>query len=91
MKANKKTLNNGRYLRAAECQYSIKEGQAATFPETNADRIRNMTDEELAEFIQENLSCNCGSCFLEEKCMGTRKCCYEIYLEWLQSPVEVRE
>ena len=56
--------------------------------QTNADRIRNMSDEELAEFLKEvsenclaeyypcrNENCNGGDCFKED------------ILEWLQSSV----
>ena len=41
---------------------------------TNADRIRSMSDEELADFIRE----------LNEECID----CKDIVLEWLQSEAE---
>ena len=57
---------------------------------TNADRIRSMTDEELATFISEiadecerNTECNqhCYGCDIEY-------CVRESCLKWLQQPVE---
>ncbi len=56
---------------------------------TQADHIRSMSDEELAEFIRElNESCLAGAgmvdCSRNEDC----KNCKGILLEWLQSEVE---
>lgn len=58
-----------------------------TKPKTNADRIREMSDEELA-VIMENYICDmaqdagmCGSYDGREQC---RDCC----LAWLRAPVE---
>lgn len=59
-------------------------------PKTNADRIRNMSDEELAEFLDDvegrgisyqyaNLPCDC--CYEKTECS---KC----WKEWLQSKAE---
>jgi len=60
-------------------------------PQTNADRIRSMTDEELAEFI--GFACQDAFAYgarLRDKMMvypfGTR----EETLGWLKSPVEER-
>ena len=51
-------------------------------PMTNADRIRSMNDEELAEFLDENAEyCHVGLCKDGETC---RICC----LRWLQMPAE---
>lgn len=56
---------------------------------TNADRIRSMSDEELAEFIRElNKGCLAGTgevdCSKNEYCID----CKGVVLEWLQSEVE---
>lgn len=56
---------------------------------TQADRIRAMSDEELAEFIRElNECCLAGAgmvdCSRNEDCID----CKGIVLEWLQSEVE---
>ena len=52
---------------------------------TNADRIRSMPDEELAEFLDENADyCHVGLCKDGETC---RICC----LRWLQMPAEEDE
>ncbi len=48
--------------------------------QTNADRIRNMTNEELAEVIMCPYGSVDGLCNNEENCV---KCC----LEWLESEV----
>lgn len=47
-------------------------------PQTNADRIRAMTDEELAKILN-------GGCPPGAKCYGR---CGTCWLEWLRSPVE---
>lgn len=52
---------------------------------TNADRIRAMSDEELAEFIARPCSCT-----VAPECDGYRECgndlCLNHLLTWLQSP-----
>lgn len=63
-------------------------------PQTNADRIRSMTDAELTRFFAEN--CGCG-----EWCMHNRSgacarkdeysCCLDVWHDWLKAPVEVEE
>ena len=50
-------------------------------PDTNADRVRAMSDEELAEFI----SC-CGCPDHARDCTGS---CKDCTMEWLQQPAEV--
>lgn len=52
----------------------------ATFPQTNADRIRNMTDEELVDVIHCPL--------VEVDGCHTGKSCALCILRWLRSPVE---
>lgn len=47
---------------------------------TNADRIRAMTDEELAEFIS---TCGCP-----DHARDCRASCAKCTLEWLQQPAE---
>lgn len=56
----------------------------ATFPQTNGDRIRAMTDEELAKLLKSGTFI-CGR--LGDVCKdmpGCEECC----LVWLRSPVE---
>ena len=78
-------LDNGRYLRGVECQYSYIDEPR----QTNADRIRNMSDEELAEFLINFWSKTvCDHCtkFIED-----RPChheCEQGFLEWLQAEVK---
>ena len=49
-------------------------------PMTNADRIRAMSDEELADFIT-----NCG-CY--DHARDCRASCKDCTLDWLKQPVE---
>lgn len=60
----------------AECLVGVNK----TSPMTNGDRIRAMSDEELAEF---NSFCQ----HIDEEC--TMKGCIACVLEWLKQPAEV--
>ncbi len=55
---------------------------------TNGDRIRAMTDKELAEFLAKRYPL-CTRCFFRRTCskdpIGV---CFECCLVWLRSPVE---
>ena len=55
-------------------------------PQTNADRIRNMSDEELAD----TLFASCLEIMKLEECTNTDNCgvCKRCVLEWLQSEAE---
>ena len=71
---------------------TLKEwADAVSNPQTNADRIRGMSDEELAEWMAINTDCffckvkNKNICSLDE---GT---CTEEWKFWLKSPVEVQD
>lgn len=56
--------------------------------QTNADRIRAMSDEELAEFLAKRYVL-CTRCFFKRTCskdpIGV---CLECWLAWLRSPAE---
>lgn len=56
---------------------------------TNADRIRNMSDEELADSL--TATAKCDECFVikehESYCLST-SACRQKHLEWLQSEAE---
>lgn len=55
---------------------------------TNADRIRNMSDDELAEFMSENTSYYyCGVRCKDRPKSPTESSCFR-WLEWLQSEAE---
>ena len=54
-------------------------------PETNADRIRRMSDEELAEHIWGKFGCPDGKTNVTCGYVGECKGCW---LEWLKHPVE---
>ena len=59
-------------------------------PRTKADRIRAMSDEELAELIGDNIDC----CICKKEIFQTTECpgsiligeknCYEVWLDWLK-------
>jgi hypothetical protein len=53
---------------------------------TNADRIRAMSDEELAEVLG-NLV-HCGGCPMRDNCKVDDLPCNNVMLEWLQQPAE---
>lgn len=71
-----------------ECAVDEDCGLFVDKPMTNADRIRAMTDEELADWI-ELLLCpeNCPDEQMGEACARTS--CDGCWLSWLKSPVEV--
>ena len=56
---------------------------------TNADRIRNMSDEELAELLFNKSRCdNCfADCNDKDNCQSLGSC-YSRHLDWLQSEAE---
>ena len=56
--------------------------------QTNADRIRNMTDDELAEFLAYNAYCE--ECYVkkDDSCCYPDGTCKQKHLEWLQSEAE---
>jgi len=54
-------------------------------PQTNADRIRQKSDEELARYYAKRIA-RCYGCEAV-----TEDDCYECQLDWLKSPVEVDE
>ena len=57
-------------------------------PMTNADRIRAMSDKELAELMRSMMDCDsCGNMF-SFKCDGSYEHCSSVCLKWLQQPAE---
>ena len=56
---------------------------------TNADRIRNMSDEELAEFLCSFRSCDADE-YICEGCKATKYCRagHAGTIDWLQQPTE---
>lgn len=54
-------------------------------PLTNYDRIRAMTDEELAEWIAEYTDCLCG--IHKPGCSKTKGTCVATWLDWLKQEV----
>lgn len=56
-------------------------------PKTNADRIRAMSDEELAEVLGKLV--HCGGCPMRDNCKVDNLPCNNVLLEWLKQPAEV--
>lgn len=68
----------------AFCGY-VKSQCECEKPQTNADRIRAMSDEELAEWFAETVGCKL--CDRLGLCKGNTEC-KEAYLQWLKSEVK---
>ena len=69
-------------ISALRQQETVAKCNGLNEPLTNAQKIRAMNDEELAEFLDENAEyCHVGLCKDGETC---RICC----LKWLQQPAE---
>lgn len=60
--------------------------EVVTIKRSNADRIRNMSDKELAEWINTKNTCSQCVCELESVCM--KEPCVNGILCWLQSEAE---
>ena len=55
---------------------------------TNAQKIRAMSDKELAELMRSMMNCDsCGNMF-SFKCDGSYEHCSSVCLKWLQQPAE---
>lgn len=67
---------------AKDCRYR-------TEPKTNADRIRAMTDEELAVFL-DDISNGCDNCPKRRYCLFDTEedNCRDAFLKWLKEEVE---
>ena len=66
--------------------------KAANKPTTNADRIRAMSDEELAAWIAELSDCETCKCDAKHpkhpKCWVNDETCASTWLDWLKEEVE---
>lgn len=82
------------YCKTTYCIYPEFPHSAVSYTfaklKTNVDSIRNMTDEELAEWIIH--IAYCSDCPIDrqcpinaEQCQGNRSKCYLAWLEWLKS------
>lgn len=79
--ANMTVLNGNTYCDSVPC--SLKDELPK---QTNADRIRAMSDEELAEFASHYISC--GYCDVKTIGGGCGNGCKKNLLKWLQSEAE---
>ncbi len=59
---------------------------------TNADRLRSMSDEQLAIWIAETSNCS-DWCILIEQCKTKPdyECCVNVWLKWLKEELEGNE
>ena len=64
-----------------------REAEITAPPKSNADRIRQMTDEELAEFLEKNCSCPNCCVYHPASCKHIRAQCIEGYNKWLRKEV----
>lgn len=72
----------------AHCHHCGYEGKfSGGLPISNADRIRGMTDEELAKFLSECVDCSTCCIASPENC-GTEESCEKAFCDWLKQPVE---
>ena len=84
-------MNNCKYCKAGcalRCEENLKECKGH-IPMSNADRIRAMSDEELAVFLSRDLKEPCDYCQLavfEGAC--TEKLCDDAMMKWLQQPAK---
>lgn len=67
-------------------EYLVKKGREAMVM-TNAQRIKSMTDEELAKFLSEFVDCS-TCCIVNPKNCGTEETCEKAFCDWLKQPVE---
>ena len=79
-----KCTNCGHYFRREDFPMCVLD--EAPKPITNADRIRAMTDEELAELFAND---NCGYCRIHDFCFdkGCAINCEDVWLDWLKQEV----
>ena len=55
---------------------------------TNAQKIRAMSDKELAELMRSMMDCDSCRNMFSFKCDGSYEHCLSVCLEWLQKPSE---
>lgn len=72
------------------CRGCIHNAEDHYKPITNAGRIRNMTDEELADLLEKIAlhTCTVLDCIQKEEKKGHITYCEECFLEWLQAEVK---
>lgn len=71
-----------------ECAVDEDCGLFKPKPQTNADRIRSMSDEELANMMEDNGDCPTRDCpYNAVETYITRKECKMCWLEWLKAEV----
>ena len=66
-------------------RYPVSDFRFPTKP-SNADRIRAMTDEELANFVSLRCGWTCAECPVGKECNGDE--CFSTWLDWLKEEVD---
>lgn len=63
----------------------VEPPKADAVKQTNADRIRAMTDEELADMMEDSVECPLIACPQDDKGANiTRRDCRKCWLDWLK-------
>jgi len=70
------------------CDDCVKGDKWEERPLTNADKIRAMTDEELAKWFCDKVSCGCECLALCRNCGRDDKSCSQAWLNWLKQEVQ---
>lgn len=70
------------------CDDCVKGDKWEERPLTNADKIRAMTDEELAKWFCDKVSCGCECLALCRNCGRNDKSCSQAWLNWLKQEVK---
>lgn len=58
---------------------------------TNADRIRGMSDEKLADYLGGLVANDCYACPLKDPCNHGERDCNDVWTEWLKKEEEDHE
>lgn len=54
---------------------------------TNGDKVRKMSDNELAKSVRKMI-CSCFDCPFFERCINSSKSCMELIEEWFREEAE---
>ena len=87
-----KMCDSDSMLRCLDCESNDGQRPTQFKTITNADLIRNMTDEKLANvfaMISDCISCNCGSA--EDDCSIVDGTCQQQWLKWLRKEADSQD
>lgn len=93
MKCKYRKLLNDQNFCLTACRYCTSEQErnckSKILDGTNADRIRSMSDEELAEWLDKIIN-DCDFCMCHESgiCTGSTPDCPRKIIDWLRQPAD---